>query len=43
MMRGGAWNSKPENCRSADRNYLIKVKKNFVGFRVAYTSRVLTL
>jgi len=35
MMRGGVWNSKPKDCRSAERNYIKEVKKNFVGFRVA--------
>jgi len=36
MMRGGAWNSKPEDCRSAERNDIIQVQRN-LGFRVVYS------
>lgn len=39
VLRGGAWNSSPNSCRSASRNHKPKnIRMNNVGFRIVLTS-----
>jgi formylglycine-generating enzyme required for sulfatase activity len=37
VIRGGSWNSNPQNCRSAFRSYsFARVTNNYIGFRIVY-------